>query len=112
MVITKREDITKQVSVKQSEENSVFGEVSYKYLFNSFFLLWGGGREKAVGAYLSLSGNGRELGLGWELIRGWVLINCSCLNTEWALIRGWAALIRIHTVAVLKQTTLFYFSKK
>ena len=25
----KREDITKQVSVKYSEENSVFGEVSY-----------------------------------------------------------------------------------
>ena len=28
-VITKREDITKQVSVKYSEENSVFGEVSH-----------------------------------------------------------------------------------
>ena len=34
IVITKREDVTKQISVKHSEENSVFREFSYKYLFN------------------------------------------------------------------------------
>ena len=57
-----------------------------------------------MGAYLSLSGNGREV--GW----GWVLINCFCLITGWALIRGWAALIRINTVTVLKQITFCYFT--
>ena len=103
--------MTKQVSVKHSEENSVFGEVSYKYLFN-FAVFMGGRREKAVGAYLSLSGNGREVGWGWVLIRGWVLINCFCLITGWALIRGWAALIRINTVTMIKQITFCYFTKK
>ena len=56
MVITQREDVTKQVSVKHPEENSVFGEVSYKYLFNSFFLLWGGEGE----------GSGRLFEFEWE----------------------------------------------
>ena len=65
-----------------------------------------------MGAYLSLSGNGREVGWGWVLIRGWVLINCFCLITGWVLIRGWAALIRINTVTVLKQITFCYFTKK
>jgi len=53
-----------KVSVKHSEENSVFGEVSYSYLF----IFWGwegeGGWVLVVGAYLSLSGMGR----GWALI--------------------------------------------
>ena len=102
--------MTKQVSVKHSEENSVFGEVSYKYLFN-FVVFMGGRREKAVGAYLSLSGNGREVGWRWVLIRGWVLINCFCLITGWALIRG-RAVIRINTVIMLKQITFCYFTKK
>ena len=34
MVKTKREDVTKQGSYKYFEENSVFGKVSYKYLFS------------------------------------------------------------------------------
>ena len=34
MVIKKREDVTKQGSVKYVEENSVFGEVCYYHLFN------------------------------------------------------------------------------
>ena len=36
MVITKREDLTKQGFCKYSEENSFFGEVSHLYLFNFF----------------------------------------------------------------------------
>ena len=59
-----------------------------------------------MGAYLSLSGNGREV---WW---GWVLVNCFCLITGWALIRGWATLIRINTVTMLKQITFCYFTKK
>ena len=45
-----------KVSVKYSEENSVFGRVSY-YLLLEF--LWEG--------------------VGWALIQGWVLINFFCL---------------------------------
>ena len=68
MAITKRDDVKNKVSAKHSEENSVFGEVSYYYLF-----LFLGSRGKGVGAYLSLSG--REVGWGGALIRGWALIN-------------------------------------
>ena len=82
MVITKRNEKMQQskVSSKHSEENSVFrGEVSY---LNSTYSIFGGGREKRGGvevvAYLSLSGSGREVGCGWALIRGWVLINFYC----------------------------------
>ena len=49
-----------KVSAKHSEENSVFGEVSYY----STYSLFGGGSGKRVGAYLSLSGSGREVGSG------------------------------------------------
>ena len=59
MLITKSEDATKKVSVKYSEENSVFGRVSY-YLLLEFFLMGGSG-------------------VGWALIRGRVLINFFCL---------------------------------
>ena len=81
MVITKRNEKMQQskVSSKHSEENSVFrGEVSYLITYSIF----GGGREKGGGvevvAYLSLSGRGREVGCGWALNRGWVLINFYC----------------------------------
>ena len=70
MLMTKREDVTKQGSVKHSEENSVFREVSYWSLF--IFGGWergGGGWVLVVGAYLRLSGKGR----------GWALINLFCL---------------------------------
>ena len=33
-----------------------------------------------MGAYLSLSGSGREVGWGWALIRGWALIKVFCLQ--------------------------------
>ena len=59
MLITKSEDATKKVSVKYSEENSVFGRVSY-YLLLEFFFMGGSG-------------------VGWALIRGRVLINFFCL---------------------------------
>ena len=60
MVATKSEEVTKQVKVfvKYSEENSVFGRLSY-YLLLEF--VWEG------------------VGLGWVLIRGWALINFFCL---------------------------------
>ena len=47
---------------KYFEENSIFGEVSYQYLF-SF-----GRAGVGVGAYLSLSGSGREVGWGGRLL--------------------------------------------
>ena len=65
-----------KVSVKYSEENSVFGEVSYQYFFNSL----GVGEGKGVGTYLSFRGSEREVGWGWALIRGWALINIFCLQ--------------------------------
>ena len=40
-----------KVSVKYSEENSIFGEVSHQYVFN----FWGVGGGKEVDAYLSFS---------------------------------------------------------
>ena len=39
-----------------------------------------GGTRKEVGAYLSLSLRGREVGWGWVLIRGWSLIKFFCLQ--------------------------------
>ena len=45
MLITKSEDATKKVSVKYSEENSVFGRVSYYICLLEFLwegLGWGG----------------------------------------------------------------------
>ena len=59
MVITKRGDVTKQVSVKCSEENSVFGRVSYYLLFE---FVWEG------------------VGWGWALIRGWALFKLSAFR--------------------------------
>ena len=54
-----------------------------------------------MGAYFSLSGQGRAVRCGWALIRGWVFINFSASRmgaySRWALIRGWA-LIRINPV--------------
>ena len=69
MVMTKREDVTKQVSVRYPKENSVFG----KSLISTYYFCWVGGRRGwvlVVGTYLSLSGRGR----GWAFIRGWALI--------------------------------------
>ena len=70
--------MTKQVSVKHCEENSVFGEVSYKYLFN-FVVFIGGRKEKAVGAYLSLGRTGREVGGGGCLFEAGCLLIVSAL---------------------------------
>ena len=39
-----------------------------------------GGTRKGVGAYLSFSLRGREVGWGWALIRGWALIKFFCLQ--------------------------------
>ena len=56
-----------KVSVKYSKENSVFGEVSYEYLFN----FGGGVRENGVGvgAYSR-----------WALIQGWALIRINTVQ--------------------------------
>ena len=61
MVITKSGDVTKQGSVKYSEENSVFRRVSLLLIISYLSLCgrdWGG-----VGAIALLP-------LGWALIRG------------------------------------------
>ena len=39
-----------------------------------------GGTRKGMGAYLSLSLRGREVGWGWALIRDWALIKFFCLQ--------------------------------
>ena len=62
----------KQVPVKYSEENSVFGEFSYSGLVLIHFCWVGGGKwgwVLVVGGYLSLSGRKRR----------WVIINFFCL---------------------------------
>ena len=88
--MTKREEVTKQVSVKYSEENSVLWEVSY---LNVFTQVGGVG----VNAYLSLIEKGR----GGRLFEAGRLLTFSTFRmgaySRWALIRGWA-LIRINTV--------------
>ena len=75
-----------KVSVKYSEENSVFGRVSY-YLLLEF--LWEG------------------VGWGGRLFEAGRLLTFSAFSmgaySRWALIRG-RALIRINTVAIEKPT--------
>ena len=39
-----------------------------------------GGTRKGVGAYLSFSLRGREVGWGWAVIQGWALIKFFCLQ--------------------------------
>ena len=71
MVTTKREDVTKQGSCKILSRKLHLRESLLLVLVLIPFL--GGG--VGVVAYLSLSGKG----VGWALIRGWALINISCL---------------------------------
>ena len=71
MVTTKREDVTKQGSCKILSRKLHLRESLLLVLVLIQFL--GGG--VGVVAYLSLS----EKGVGWALIRGWALINISCL---------------------------------
>ena len=75
MLITKSEDATKKVSVKYSEENSVFGRVSY-YLLLEFFFMGGvgwGGRLFEAGCLLTFSASRMGAYSRWAPIRGWVL---------------------------------------
>ena len=71
MVTTKRKDVTKQGSCKILSRKLHLRESLLLVLVLIQFL--GGG--VGVVAYLSLSGKG----VGWALIRGWALINISCL---------------------------------
>ena len=68
-----------------------------------------GGRGKGVGAYLSLSGSGRVVGLGGRLFEAGRLLSFSAFRmgtySRWTLIRGWA-LIRINTVLLLLQPSI------
>ena len=77
-VITKRKDVTKQVSVKYPKENPVFK----KSHISTYYICWVGGRRGwvfVVGTYLSLSGRGR----GWAFIRGWALIELNTVFKQW-----------------------------
>ena len=69
MLITKSEDATKKVSVKYSEENSVFGRVSYYLLLE---LLWEGvgwgGRLFEAGCLLTFSAFSMGAYSRWALI--------------------------------------------
>ena len=92
MVITKSEEVTKQgfspICKIYSEENSVFGRVSYYILFE---FVWEG------------------VGWGVRLFEAGRLLTFSAFGmgaySRWALIRGWA-LIRINTVGCSGQNAI------
>ena len=100
MVITKREDVTKQGFCNKARfRGSLLLELIQENLLN---LGGGGGSGKVdgvgVGALLSLSWIGREVGWGGRLFEAGRLLTFSAFRmraySKWALIRGWA-LIRI-----------------
>ena len=102
MVITKREDVTKQGFCNKARfRGSLLLELIQENLLN----LGGGGSGKVdgvgVGTLLSLSWIGREGGWSGRLFEAGRLLTFSAFRmraySKWALIRGWA-LIRINTV--------------
>ena len=102
MVITKREDVTKQGSCKLLWRKLRLRGSLLSVIIQVFFF-WGGGGgagweregEVRVGAYLSLSVRGRGWGGGGRLLTFSVFWMGA--YSRWALIRGWA-LFRINTV--------------
>ena len=83
MVITTSKDVTKQGFCKCSEENSVFGRVSY-YLLFEFNRCdnkeWGGGGRLFEAGYLSTFSAFRMGAYSkWALIRGWALIRINAV---------------------------------
>ena len=71
MVITKSGDVQSKVSVKCSEENSVFARVSLLLIISYLSLCgreWGGGGRFNFAAF-RMGAYSR-----WALIRGWALI--------------------------------------
>ena len=97
MVITKREDVTKQGFCKILKKTPSSGKSL------STFLRVGSGKGGGVGvgAYFSWTGNRREVGWGGRLFEPGRLLTFSAFRmgaySRCALIRGWA-LIRINTV--------------
>ena len=93
MVITKREDVTKQGFCKILWRNL---RLRGSLLLKLIQFLGGGGKvgEVGVGALLSLSGIGREVGWGGLLFEAGRLLTFSAFRmgvySRWALIRGWA----------------------
>ena len=81
MLITKSEDVTKQGFCKYSEENSVFGRVSY-YLLLEF--LWEGvgwgARLFEAGRLSTFSAFRMDAYWRWALIRGWALNRINTVN--------------------------------
>ena len=75
MVIIKREDVTKQGFCLILWRKLRLPEV---FISTYFCFFWVGGTRKRVGAYLSFSLRGREVGWRWALIRGWALIKFFC----------------------------------
>ena len=70
MVMTKREDLTKQGFCKYSEENSFFGEVSHLYLFNFLRRGWEGEMGCCGGWHLfEFEWEGERVGWRWALIQ-------------------------------------------
>ena len=113
MVITKREDVTKQgfwkiLWRKLCLQGSLLLELIQENLFK--FGGVGGGKVGGVGvdALLSLSWIGSGEGCGGRLFEGGRLLTFSAFRigaySRWALIRGWA-LIRINTItAFMKES--------
>ena len=83
MVPTKSEDVAKKgfCKIPYSEENSVFGRVSYYLLLE---LLWEGvgwgGRLFEAGCLLTFSAFSMGAYSRWALIRGWALIRINTVN--------------------------------
>ena len=106
MVLTKREDVTKQGFCKTLLRKLRL-RGSLKLALIPFF----GARGEGVDTYLSLSGSGREVGWdgGGRLFEARRLLTFSAFRmgaySRWTLIRGWA-LIRINTVNMDYNLTL------
>ena len=97
MVITTREDVTKQGSCKLLSQKLCLRGSLLLEIIQVFFGGGGGEREGElrVGAYLSLSVGGRRWGGGGRLLTFSVFWMGA--YSRWALIQGWA-LFRINTV--------------
>ena len=99
MVMTKREDVTKQGSCK-----ILCRKLRLRGSLLLVLIQFRAGGGVGVVAYLSLSGSGREVGWSGRLFEAGRLLTFSAFTmgaySRWALIRGWA-LIRINTVLLI-----------
>ena len=102
MVITKSGDVTKQGSVKCSEENSVFRRVSLLLIISYLSLCgreWGGGGRYNFAAF-RMGAYSR-----WALIRGWALIRINTVPTRFNSSLKWTYAIPLQRSSCLTLQT-------